>query len=189
MRYFCEFSKLFIKIVISFKHISIYSSPPKTLLSYLQQTDHIIDQMLIEYPIGTFCSVQPNTDSFTYTFAYLLLWVEVLELMSSITADKPTLRSQYQDFLRDSDLLSRLLKNLFRLMPLSGGECPKILSPNLFERQFTRHSVLSIDEPSDSSHIQRLSCHLYYLLLRRVPASVREWCRNSDRNTSDIVNQ
>lgn len=60
------------------------------------------------------CRVEPSTDSFTYTFAYLLLWDILLTLCDQASTE---LRYQYADWLRNEDLLKNFLNNLFRLMP------------------------------------------------------------------------
>ena len=168
--------------------ISIHRSPPKTLLSLLQQTDIVVDTMLSGYSIDYCCVVEPNTDSFTYTFAYLLLWVEILEIFGNTCEENPTLRPQMIAFLKENGFLSRLLKNLFRLMPLSTTD-GKIFSAELFDKNFTRYSLLSMDESINSSHIQGLSFHLYYLILRQLPAAVREWFNSTDRKTTIVVNE
>ncbi len=166
--------------------ISINRSPPKTLLSLLQQTDHIVDSMLSEFLIGDCCCiVEPNTDSFTYTFAYLLIWIEILEIFSNLSDET---RSQFAAFLRQSNYLSRLLENLFRLMPLSSNSSQTSNFMSMFS-DFSKQPVFTMTNNLDSNEIQRLSCFVYFLILRRLPASVRQWWNNCDRKTSDVVNK
>lgn len=155
----------------------------------MQQTDHVVDAMLSDFAIGDCCCiVEPQTDSFNYTLAYLLLWIEALELFSSLIDE---MRSEYASFLRQSNFLSRLLENLFRLMPVSHNDYEAQDFCKLFsdQREFCNHPNLSLDANLDSSDIQKLSCYVYYLVLRKLPASVRQWWNNLDKRTSDIVNK
>src|SRR5882757_7903785 len=114
-------------------------SPPKTILSLLQQTDDIVDSLLSEFLIGDCCCVvEPNTDSFTYTLGYLLIWTQIIDIFP-LLSDK--LRPQLSTFLKQSSYLSRLLENLFRLMPLSGIDGQTLATENA---QKSIHSFIPI---------------------------------------------
>lgn len=76
------------------------------------------------------CTVEPSTDSFTYTFAYLLLWDVLLTLCEQASTE---LRYQYADWLRNEDLLKNFLNNLFRLMPAEVLHFSEGMSKLLFE--------------------------------------------------------
>lgn len=141
--------------------------------------------MLSEFLIGDCCCVvEPQTDSFTYTFAYLLIWIEILEVFSNLCDET---RSQFAAFLRQSSYLSRLLENLFRLMPLYSTDSPS--SSFMLYSDFPKVPVLSLTNDLGSADIQKVSCYLYFLILRRLPASVRQWWNNLDRKASDVVNK
>ncbi|CAG2175323.1 unnamed protein product [Oppiella nova] len=162
-------------------------SPPKTILSLLEQMDGIIDTMLSEYLIGDcICVVEADTDSFTYTLGYLLLWTQILEIFGQLSDE---MKPQLTAFLRQSSYLSRLLENLFRLMPLSATDVNAIDGQWLSTTTINEWTESLVDQRLESTHIQRLSTHLYYLILRRLPASVRQWWNNCDRKTADAVNK
>ena len=157
------------------------------MLSLLQRTDRIVSSLLSEFGIGDYCDIEAQTDAFTYTFAYLLIWTEILEFFANISDQMHPL---YAEFLRQTTYLPRLMETLFRLMPLSVKDINRVVSADLFDTRMTTNTeFVCLDEPSDSSHIHRLSSHLYYLLLRRMPASVRQWYKNCDKNTSELVNE
>lgn len=64
----------------------------------LMQTQDITQTMLLEFKLGEdSCRVEPFTDSFTYTFAYLLLWDVVLTLCEKASTE---LRYQYSEWLQ-----------------------------------------------------------------------------------------
>lgn len=145
--------------------------------------------MLQEVAIGDCCCiVQANTDTFTYTLAYLLLWSIVLEIFTQLTDE---MRSQYASFLKNSNLLSRLLENLFRLMPVvpANETESKVLNVFLPELFIPSKNSVSINETLDSFDIQKQSLYVYYLVLRKLPASARQWWNNLDKRTADVVNK
>jgi len=142
--------------------------------------------MLSEFLIGDCCCiVEPQTDSFTYTSAYLLIWIQILEIFSNLSDET---RSQFSAFLRQSSYLSRLLENLFRLMPLSPTDSESSISTVVFSDS-PKEPLLSMTNDLRSSDIQKLSSYLYFLILRRLPASARQWWNNCDRKTSEVVNK
>lgn len=64
----------------------------------LLQTQDITQTMLLEFRLGEdSCKVEPFTDSFTYTFAYLLLWDVILTLCEKASTE---LRYQYSEWLQ-----------------------------------------------------------------------------------------
>lgn len=64
----------------------------------LVQTQDITQTMLLEFKLGEdSCRVEPFTDSFTYTFSYLLLWDVILTLCEKASTE---LRYQYSEWLQ-----------------------------------------------------------------------------------------
>lgn len=142
--------------------------------------------MLAEYPVGNSCClVQPETDAFKYTIAYLLNWLQILNLLSHLT---PENRSLLARFLTESEYFYRLMDNLFRLMPLQSEQS---------EQHHMSHSKLirkSLDHNSFSSldinlHVQAISCQVYYQVLRKVPACMRLWLGKLDKGIFEMVNR
>ena len=60
------------------------------------------------------CTIQPYTDSYTYTIGYLFTWAVVLNMCAKAHGD---LRYHYAEILKD-DFFPSLLNNIFRLMPV-----------------------------------------------------------------------
>uniref|UniRef100_A0A2L2Y589 E3 ubiquitin-protein ligase listerin n=1 Tax=Parasteatoda tepidariorum TaxID=114398 RepID=A0A2L2Y589_PARTP len=164
------------------------ASPLIKLLVFLTE---IIDSMLLDFKIGDLCSVLPGTDSYIYTMAYLLSWIEMLEFISSSPSQ---VRSIYAAHLEESKLLSELFSNVFRLMPSNPVACivrsQNVSTPKKEDLKllFTQPPVLNLDF-SSSEDIQRVASYVYATVLRRVPASIRTWWNNLDRKSSDIVNK
>ncbi|XP_070157652.1 E3 ubiquitin-protein ligase listerin isoform X3 [Polyergus mexicanus] len=82
----------------------------------LLNTQNIVNTMLMEFKLcdTTSCTIQPFTDSYTYTLGYLLLWTVVLDMCADAHSD---LRYQYAEILKN-DFFPCLLNNIFKLMPV-----------------------------------------------------------------------
>ncbi|CAG9822593.1 unnamed protein product [Phaedon cochleariae] len=144
----------------------------------LVQTHEIVDSMLMEFRLGEdICRVEPSTDSFTYCFAYLLLWDILLSLCDQSSTE---LRFQYVDWLRNEDLLKNFLNNLFRLMPTS-------VSRKVIKDSFLRKPEIDITDTCDSEKIESLVCWLYSSSLTQLPALVRQWWTSLDSKLSQMV--
>ncbi|XP_015789304.1 E3 ubiquitin-protein ligase listerin [Tetranychus urticae] len=158
-------------------------APPKPFLSKLQETDLIVDTLLSDYSLGiTCCLIKPRTDSFCYTVAYLLNWLQILTSFSQLNDEN---RSSLAGFLTDSGYISNLLNNLFKLMPIAPDDQVSD------EANFIRNvlTVTRLDELDEDSHIQAISCLVYFHILRKMPACVRMWLSKLDKKTSETVNR
>lgn len=147
----------------------------------LVETHNIVSTMLLDFRLGEdSCRVEPFTDSYTYTFAYLLLWDILLYLCEKSSTE---LRFQYADWLRKEDLLNSLLSSIFKLMPLGvfQSESAKLGS------WFVEKTTLSLEEPITSEKIERLNCSVYASTLAQLPATVRQWWSSAEARTSQIV--
>lgn len=64
----------------------------------LSSTQEIVHTMLLDFRLGEdSCRVEPFTDSYTYTFAYFLIWDVLLMLCEKSSTE---LRYQYTDWIR-----------------------------------------------------------------------------------------
>lgn len=138
--------------------------------------------MLSEYFLGeTCCLIEVGTDSFLYTIAYLLNWSEILNLFSHLTAENRSLLARY---LTESDYFSRLMDNLFKLMPLNPESHEKKLE------EFIRKSLDRnfLDDLSVNHHVQAIACHVYFQVIRKMPACLRLWYGNLSKKIADQVN-
>lgn len=147
----------------------------------LVQTHEIVNTMLDEFKLGEeSCRVQPSTDSFTYTFAYLLLW----DVLLTLCEKSPTeLRYQYTDWLKNEDLLQNFLTNIFRLMPSGILHFNDGKSKSLF----LNRPLLEMNESCASDKIEELVCWLYAFSLAQLPALVRQWWTCIDSRVAQIV--
>ncbi|KAJ8985103.1 hypothetical protein NQ317_019789 [Molorchus minor] len=154
----------------------------------LVETQDIVNTMLMGFKLGEdSCRVEPSTDSFTYTFAYLLMWDVLLTLCEQSAAE---LRYQYADWLRNEDLLTNFLNNLFRLMP------SKVLHFNesgrqskRFKKYFMSKPDMDIKDSYNSDKIEYIVCWLYALVLSQLPALVRQWWTNLDTKVAQVVDK
>ncbi|CAG9858317.1 unnamed protein product [Phyllotreta striolata] len=150
----------------------------------LVETQDIVNSLLMEFKLGDdSCRVEPLTDSFTYTFAYLLLWDILLSLCEKSSTE---LRFQYADWLKNEDLLENLLNNLFRLMPAEVLQFSERKSKSLME-PFLRKPDISVTDTCDSEKIENLVCWIYSSTLAQLPAVVRHWWTSLDGKLSQIV--
>lgn len=81
---------------------ALVSNKPHEILDgfkdILIQTQEITQTMLLEFKLGEdSCRVEPFTDSFTYTFAYLLLWDVALTMCEKASTE---MRFQYSEWLQ-----------------------------------------------------------------------------------------
>ncbi|XP_025830695.1 E3 ubiquitin-protein ligase listerin isoform X2 [Agrilus planipennis] len=150
----------------------------------LIHTEEIVHSMLLEFRLGEdSCTVQPFTDSYSYTFSYLLLWDVILCLCNLSSTE---LRYQYADWIKNNDFLTKLLNNLFRLMPtevLHQNSTKVKPYANLFLEKFSNSytgSFLSL-------HIEHMVCWTYYQTLSQLPALVRQWWSVTESKVSQIV--
>jgi hypothetical protein len=64
---------------------------------YLQETQTVVQDLLLDICLGNSCTVCPFTDAYTYTTAYLLLWDVVFQMCGLASSE---LRSQYATHIR-----------------------------------------------------------------------------------------
>ncbi|EEZ97459.2 E3 ubiquitin-protein ligase listerin isoform X2 [Tribolium castaneum] len=150
----------------------------------LLQTHSIVDGVLAGFKLGEdSCQVTPFTDSYTYVFAYLLLWGVLLSMCEKST---PELRYQYADWFRNDDYFKSLLNNLFKLMPTeilhySEGKT------KAFSKLFSQNPGLGFKEPCTSEQLEHIVCWIYSFCLAQLPALVRQWWSQTETKVTQIV--
>ncbi|GJQ69098.1 hypothetical protein Trydic_g6262 [Trypoxylus dichotomus] len=167
------------------------SKPKKDLVlkefkDSLIQTQDIVHTMLIDFRLGeNSCRVEPYTDSYTYTFAYLLLWDITLTMCEKASTE---LRYQYADWLRNEDFLSNLLNNIFKLIPAEVLHYNDMrIKP--FDEWFTKKFELPLTNPITSDKIERMVCWVYGNTVTQLPALVRQWWSSIETRVNQVVDK
>lgn len=156
----------------------------KNLEGVISCNQGIVETLLSDFVIGDCCSVEPFTDSFNYTYSYLLIWCFLLEMCGEAHS---TLRFQYGFWLRDQGYSSSLLGSIFKLLPqtvIHGSE----VKENCL-RHFENYQLPSLKEPITSGRIEQISCFVYRMFLQRLPNIIREWWSQSENKTSTLVDK
>lgn len=161
------------------------------LIDTLNILNELMESMLCGIKIGECCLVLPNTEAYAYVSAYLFTWLQMLEFISTSPSQ---VRPGYVAHLEERKLLSSLFSNVCRLMPENpmllfkktlGTDSPK--KENLVSL-YLQVPIISPGSPT-SEEIQIIACYVFCNAMRKVPASVRTWWNNLDKNSADIVNK
>ncbi|KAI4457621.1 zinc finger protein [Holotrichia oblita] len=167
------------------------SKPKKELVlkefkDLMVQTQDIVHTMLIDFRLGeNSCRVEPYTDSYTYTFAYLLLWDVILSMCEKASTE---LRYQYADWLRNEDFLNNLLNNIFKLIPAEVLHYNDIrIKP--FDEWFVKKFQLLLTDPINSNKIERMACWVYANAVTQLPALVRQWWSSIETRVNQVVDR
>lgn len=169
----------------------------ETFKPILLKTHNVVDAMLSDIKLTeNSCRIEPYTDSYTYTFAYLSLWDIVLTLCRDSSTE---LCYQYTVRLRDEDdLLIKMLNNIFKLMPID------VLNNDTITRQQQQHQqqhcryddyfakrytldLLNERVTNDGQRIEEIACWIYSTTVQCLPACVRQWWSNSDARMSQLI--
>ncbi|KAK9879336.1 hypothetical protein WA026_004187 [Henosepilachna vigintioctopunctata] len=153
----------------------------KEVCSSMQE---IVSTMLMGYKLGEdSCRVEPFTESYSYTFAYLLMWDVLLTLCEKASTE---LKYQYADWLRKENILKDLFNNLFRLMPLEILHCLETKSP-MHSEWFSCRPALNPKDIYSSENLEHMVCWIYSLTLSQLPVLVRQWWSVTDSKTAQLV--
>ncbi|RZF45698.1 hypothetical protein LSTR_LSTR004993 [Laodelphax striatellus] len=152
----------------------------------LTYTQSIVDTMLCEFQLGDTCIVEPFTDSYTYTLAYLFLWLSILELCDKADSQ---LRFMYTGWIKENQFINTLMKTLFCLMP---EEAIHTMNQE-GNVKFIQDLYAAPPDVSKGTNkiillnISSLSCFTYYRLLARMPSEVRQWWSQLDHKMAMLV--
>lgn len=152
----------------------------------LSNTQNIVNTMLMEFKLCDIisCTIQPFTDSYTYTLGYLLAWAIVLDICEKAHND---LRYQYAEILKN-ELFPCLLNNIFKLMPMEVLQDNKNKTVKLLEL-FTTTPVFRFKESWTEERLDHIVCWLYTNCLRRLPVLVRQWLSTIDSRVSATIDK
>ncbi|EFN67901.1 Zinc finger protein 294 [Camponotus floridanus] len=158
----------------------------KRFIAVLSSTQNIVNTMLMEFKLcdTTSCTIQPFTDSYTYTLEYLLVWTIVLDMCGYAHSD---LRYQYAEILKN-DFFPCLLNNIFKLMPVEVLQDNKKKTAKLLEA-FTTVPSFNFEESWTEWKVDHIVCWLYTNCLRHLPVLVRQWLSTADSKVSAIIDK
>lgn len=147
---------------------------------------NIVKTMLMDFKLCDIvsCTIQPYTDSYTYTLGYLLTWSVLLEICAEAHGD---LRYQYAEILKDK-YFSCLMESIFKLMPVELLQDSKAKSTKLFEI-FTTRPSLEFMESWTEWRLDHIACWLYSNCLRCLPVLVRQWWHTTDSRVSAAIDK
>ncbi|XP_045600152.1 E3 ubiquitin-protein ligase listerin isoform X2 [Procambarus clarkii] len=162
---------------------------PYSITQTIQDSSVIVESTLAEKEMGDGYVVMPHTKSFTHITGYLLAWRLAL---AALTYASDANQHQYSTYLRQTNLLQRLLLNLFKLMP----QTPLVNEGTKLEQTGDDKSLLTIFNTqlyisplanATSQLVAQLACKAYYECVSRIPAAVRQWFISLDRHYQPIV--
>ncbi|XP_046596991.1 E3 ubiquitin-protein ligase listerin isoform X1 [Neodiprion lecontei] len=184
------FKKIIPELVARDKNLIESESFDLNLLNFkkfenvLASTQYIVNAMLLDFKLceTVSCTIQPYTDSYTYTLGYLFEWAILLDMCSYAHAE---LRYQYSELLKD-DFFPSLMNNLFRLMPVEIFQDNKNKAVRLTEI-FSTAPSFSFAKTWTECRLDHLVCWLYANSLRQLPVLVRQWWGAADSRVSAAV--
>ncbi|XP_017893627.1 E3 ubiquitin-protein ligase listerin [Ceratina calcarata] len=171
--------------------VELENSDPTTLNikmmeDILESTQNIVNTILMDFKLcdTVSCTIQPYTDSYTYTVGYLLSWAIILDMCAHAHGD---LLYQYAELLKDNFFPS-LLNNIFRLMPVEVLQDSKNKGAKLVEI-FSTEPSLDFGESWTEWRLDHIVCWLYTNSLRHLPVLVRQWWSTADSRVSAAVDK
>ncbi|XP_053980359.1 E3 ubiquitin-protein ligase listerin-like [Hylaeus volcanicus] len=158
----------------------------KKIEDVLENSQNIVNTTLMDFKLcdTVSCTIQPYTDSYTYTVGYLLSWAIILDMCANAHGD---LLYQYAEILKDNFFPS-LLNNIFRLMPVEVLQDYKNKGAKLMEL-FSTEPSLDFGESWTEWRLDHIVCWLYTNSLRHLPVLVRQWWSTADSRVSAAVDK
>ena len=144
-------------------------APPSCLLDILNQ---IKLGELEQVRIGDLHIVEPYSEECSQLIALCLTWKLILHMCGCSSSE---LRYKYATYLTDSGLMSRLMDNIFCIIPHAS------LQQVDLEQRWTPDVQLTL------KGLQDLAVEVYSWALKYMPAVVRRWCNNADKRTATFV--
>ncbi|XP_031845099.2 E3 ubiquitin-protein ligase listerin [Nomia melanderi] len=174
------------RVTVEIENFDVNNLNIKKMEDILQNTQNIVNTILMDFKLcdTVSCTIQPYTDSYTYTVGYLLLWAIILDMCANAHGD---LLYQYAEVLKDNFFPS-LLNNIFRLMPVEVLQDNKNKSAKLTEI-FSTEPSLEFGESWTEWRLDHIVCWLYRNSLRHLPVLVRQWWSASDSRVSAAVDK
>ncbi|XP_017758583.1 PREDICTED: E3 ubiquitin-protein ligase listerin [Eufriesea mexicana] len=174
------------KATVELENFDVNTLNIKKMEDILQNTQNIVNTILMDFKLcdTVSCTIEPYTDSYTYTVGYLLSWATILNMCANAHGD---LLYQYAEILKD-DFFPNLLNNIFRLMPVEVLQDNKIKGAKLMEI-FSTEPSLDFGEGWTEWRLDHIVCWLYTNSLRHLPVLVRQWWSTADSRVSAAVDK
>ncbi|KAL6254811.1 hypothetical protein P5V15_014145 [Pogonomyrmex californicus] len=174
------------KVLIESDNFESSSFSIRKFEQVLSNTQNIINTMLMDFKLcdTISCTIQPFTDSYTYTLGYVLTWAIILEICEKVHND---LRYQYAEILKN-ELFPCLLNNIFKLIPVEILQDNKNKTVKLLEL-FTTIPAFHFRASWTEKRLDHIVCWLYTNCLRHLPVLVRQWLSTVDSRVSAIVDK
>ncbi|KAK8730796.1 hypothetical protein OTU49_007938 [Cherax quadricarinatus] len=152
------------------------------------QSSISVEATLAEREMGDGHEIVPYTKSFIHITGYLMAWRLAL---AAITYASDANQHQYSAYLRQSNLLQRLLLSLFKLMP----QTPVVNEVKLEQGGDDKLPLTMFNTPlhisplanTTSQLLAHQACKVYYECVSRIPAAVRQWFISLDRHFQPVV--
>ncbi|XP_034232705.1 E3 ubiquitin-protein ligase listerin [Thrips palmi] len=150
----------------------------------LASSQTVVSTVLSEFKLGTSCTVQPFTDSYTYTSGYLLVWSLMLEMCKEAETE---LKSQYAIWLKNAseNYVESLLNSVFRLLPQEAFDEKLKITLDCF----TKQPNLSFGGCWSSVLVSHMACSVLYGALSCLPALARQWWTNTEPKLATIIDR
>lgn len=152
----------------------------------LSSVQNIVKSMLMDFKLcdTISCTIQPYTDSYTYTLGFLLAWSVLLKMCAKAHGD---LRYQYAEILKDK-YFPCLMETIFKLMPVELLQDTKAKAPKLLAI-FRSQPSLEFSESWTEWRLDHIACWLYSNSLRFLPVLVRQWWSTTDSRVSAAIDK
>ena len=174
--------------------------PPAALTSILTSRDSIISALLSDYRVGDISvTIDPNTDSYACTLAYLFAWDLAIQFIVGIDKEVGH-RIIYS--LKKLGFIRRLLDNIFILLPPLGERNSLALriESDYGSSTSTRDRLCTLKEFLKSplqttvrrpiNEIELVALHLYFSVASHMPVTVRKWYNNnSNKRLCNLVHE
>lgn len=174
-------------------------APPEPLMSLLISKDSMMSALLSDYQVGDISvTIEPNTDSYTCTLAYLFIWDLVVQFIVGVDKE---LGHRIIYCLKKMGLIQRLLDNAFMLVPPLGERGSLNFRFEADENcDYDDNQIWSLNEFLKSSlqasvkrpinEIELTSVHVYFSVALHMPVTVRKWYNNnSNKRLCNLVNE
>ena len=160
------------------KKVPFFTRPPRSeIMSVIITGQSILQNFLSEakVPFGETLGMANDFEALHVSRAYLLSWKLLLSYFVNSTEE---LRVEYANYLHRGKYLNELLEILFRILPKK---------PIVGRRVTETSRILEEKCLLDEDFVHCLAFEAYYDLVRTLPALVRQWWNNLDKNQIMIV--